>query len=192
MKVFAIALLTVLLTASCTQEKDPFLIQNGSVGLLTKDIRVSQLDSVFALDSVVRISSNNDSFIAGGDIEIYDKAGSLLLVLTPAVIGTDTSKIKTIQIKDARFTTAKGLAANSTFKQIKDNYTIGSIDATISSVLVSMNETDAYVIIDKKQLPESLRYTSDPIEVTQIPETATFKYMMIDWDHSVNNTLDNE
>ena len=183
MKLIVIALTAVLLTASCTQEKDPFLIENGSVGLLTKDTRVSQLDSIFALDSLVKNTPGQQQFI-GGDIEIYDKAGSLLMVLSPAVIGADSSKIKNIQIKDSRFTTAKGLNAASTFKQIKDNYTVNNILNSMSSVIVSITDSDAYVIIDKKQLPESLRYTTNAIEATQIPDAATFKFFMVEWDQS--------
>lgn len=192
MRLFALALTTLFLTASCTEEKDPFLIENGSIGMLTKDARVSQLDSVFAMDSIVRIKANEKSFISGGDIEVYDKAGKLLLVLTPARVGQDSSKIKTIQVVDSRFATAKGLNSKSTFKQIKDNYTIASINATMSSILVSLNETDAYVIIDKKELPESLRYTSNKIEATQIPESAKFKFMMIEWDQTNTKAPDNE
>ncbi len=55
----------------------------------------------------------------------------------------------------------------------------------MSSVIVSLNETKTYVIIDKKELPESLRYTSNNIEITQIPEEATFKFFMLEWDQTV-------
>lgn len=182
---FVVAITAMVLATSCEEAKDPFLIQDNSIGLLSKEIRVSQLDSVFALDSIVKTTPDGEVIVAGGDIEVYDKAGALLMVLTPAIKEADSSKIKTIQIVDSRFATAKGLNSKSTFKTIKDNYTVDQIFTTMSSVIVSLNETKAYVIIDKKELPESLRYTSNNIEVTQIPEEATFKFFMLEWDQTV-------
>ena len=182
---FVVAITAMVLTTSCEEAKDPFLIQDNSIGLLSKEIRVSQLDSVFALDSIVKTTPDGEVIVAGGDIEVYDKAGALLMVLTPAIKEADSSKIKTIQIVDSRFATDKGLNSKSTFKTIKDNYTVNQIFTTMSSVIVSLNETKTYVIIDKKELPESLRYTSNNIEITQIPEEATFKFFMLEWDQTV-------
>lgn len=175
----AAAALTVV---SCNNEKDPFLIEQGQVGNLSKTVQVKELDSVFALDSVVKIAVTEDQIVAGGDVEIYDKAGSLLLVLTPHAPKADTNTIQTIRIVDPRFKTEKGLTADGTYKTIKENYTVADIYSTLSSVVVNLNETDVYVVIDKDQLPESLRYTSNKIEATQIPETAKFKFMMVSWD----------
>ena len=188
MRNFWLAAAVVALTVvSCNTEKDPFLIDQGQIGNLSKTVQVKELDSVFALDSVVKIAITEDQFVAGGDVEIYDKAGSLLLVLTPHTPKADTNTIQTIRIVDPRYKTAKGLSADGTYKTIKDNYTISEIYSTLSSVVVNLNETDVYVVIDKDQLPESLRYTSNKIEATQIPETAKFKFMMMSWDKEDNS-----
>ena len=176
------AALAALTLVSCNQERDPFLISDGQIGNLTKDITVKQLDSVFALDSVVKTAVDDEQLVAGGDVEIFDKAGSLLMILTPHSPKADTNKIQTIRIVDPRYKTEKGLSADGTYKVIKDNYVINDIFTTLSSVVVNLQDTEVYVVIDKDQLPESLRYTSNKIESTQIPETATFKFMMMSWE----------
>lgn len=176
------ALIAALTLVSCKKEQDPFLISKGQIGNLTKDITVKQLDSVFAMDSIVKTANDEGQIVAGGDVEVYDKAGSLLMILTPESPKADTNKIQTIRIIDPRFKTEKGLSVDGTYKAIKDNYVINDIFSTMSSVVVNLQDSEVYVVIDKDQLPESLRYTSNKIEATQIPETATFKFMMMSWE----------
>jgi len=187
--IFMVLAATVLLT-SCETEKDPFLISNGAIGLLSSDSKVSQLDSIYALDSVVYNQPEASSFISSDDIEIYDKEGNLLLILAPEMVANQSSFVSNIQVIDSRFTTDKGLNVNSTYKVIKDNYTIESIESTLSSVVVFLKDSDIYVTIDKKELPENLRYTQNKIETTQIPDQATFKYFMIGWDAEIEEAAE--
>ena len=49
--------------------------------------------------------------------------------------------------------------------------------------MVFLKGTDLFLTIDKKELPEEVRYNfTQKIEATQIPDTAKFKYFMIGWD----------
>ena len=52
MKKIIFPLLAILLVA-CEIEDDPFLITQNSVGLLTKEEKVNELDSIYSNDSVV-------------------------------------------------------------------------------------------------------------------------------------------
>ena len=46
-----------------------------------------------------------------------------------------------------------------------------------------LKDSDVFITIDKKQLPENLRYNPNlTIEASQIPQGATFKYFMIAWE----------
>lgn len=181
-----ILLLAVIgfLFLQCSKEQDRFLITENQVGLLTKGAKVNQLDSIYQQDSLVTVQEGTDFMQDGGQVEVYEPGGKKLLLLSPADYNDPSSKISNIQVFDERYKTEKGLNLNSTFKEIKDNYTIQSIQNTLSSVVVSLKESNAYVVIDKGQLPESLRYDPDlKIEATQIPETATFKYFMVGWEY---------
>ena len=53
---FTLAL--VIISCNKEEKKDPFLISKNQVGLLTKDIQVRDLDSIYANDSVVTQGQN--------------------------------------------------------------------------------------------------------------------------------------
>jgi len=182
-KTLFIAALAGLLFVQCGKDKDPFAITNGAIGHLTKEIKMKQLDSIFAQDSIVKLNPIADAIGTQGEVEVYEKGGKKLLLISPDDERDPESPITYIQIFDERFTTEKGLNKNSTFKDIKANYEIAGIENAINSVVVFLKNSDVYITIDKKELPEDIRYNySAKVEATQIPETAKFKYFMVGWD----------
>ena len=88
----------------------------------------------------------NDSVIIGkptrfgkeNTIEILDKEGNQLLILTPEKAEDSSSTIGTVQIKDVRFKTEKGISTQSTFVDIYKNYKISHVDNLINSVVVTV------------------------------------------------------
>jgi hypothetical protein len=167
----------------CGKDSDPFLIQNGAIGNLTKEIKIKQVDSIFANDSIVKINSSPNALETQGEVEIFEKGGKKLLLLTPEEENNPNAKITNIQVLDSRYKTAKGLSLASTFKDVKANYTIDNLQTTINAVVVFLKDTDVYLTIDKKSLPEALRYNMNiEIEASQIPDDAPIKYFMIGWE----------
>lgn len=168
----------------CGKDSDPFLIKNGSVGNLNKEIKMKQIDSIFAEDSIVKINSSPNALETQGEVEIYEKGGKQLLLLSPNDENDPNSTITNIQVFDSRYKTEKGLTTASTFKDVKANYTIDNIETTINAVVVFLKDSDVYLTIDKKKsLPEELRYNMDiKVEASQIPDEAPIKYFMIGWD----------
>lgn len=181
------SLILTLITAgislvACDKEQDPFLISPTSVGLLTKEVKLNELDSVFAEDSIVRQMSEGE-FRKSNEIEIFDKSGKKMLLLEPVQAFDSTSTVGFIQVLDPRYKTAKGLGTESTFKDIVQNYKISRIENTLSAAVIFIDDLNIYVTIDKKQLPVELRYdTQSKIQASQIPDDAEIKYFMIDWD----------
>ena len=172
-----------ILFIQCGKSNDPFLIKTGAIGDLTKKTMMQQVDSIFSNDSIVKLSSVMDALGTQGEVEIYDKDGAKLMLLTPKNERDPKSFISNIHVFDSRFITEKGLSSKSTFKDLKDNYTIQNVETTITSVVVFLADSEIFVTIDKKELPEDLRY--DPslkIDASQIPDDATFKYFMLGWD----------
>ncbi len=188
-KTLFLSALAALLFVQCGKEKDPFLIKQGAIGNLTREIKMKQIDSIFAQDSIVKLNPVPDALGTQGEVEIYEKGGEKLLLLSPNSESDPESFITNIQIFDDRYKTEKGLTKASTFKFVKDNYTIANIETTINAVVVFLENSDIFLTIDKKQLPENLRYDpSVTIEASQIPDDATFKYFMVGWDIvEVNN-----
>ena len=90
--------------------------------------------------------------------------------------------ISNFQFFDPRYKTDKGLNLNSTFKDIKTNYKISNIETTISTVVLFLEDSDFFINIDKKELPENLRYNPNlEIDITNIPDEAKIKYFMLSW-----------
>ena len=176
-------LFTTSIFVSCDKEQDPFLISATSVGKLTKDVQIKELDSVFSQDSIVKQVTEGELYKSNNEIEVYDKTGKKMLLLEPVQAFDSTSTIGFIQVLDPRFKTAKGLSTKSTFKDIVKNYNISRIENTLSAAVIFIDDLNIYVTIDKKQLPAELRYdTQMRIQASQIPDDARIKYFMIDWD----------
>ena len=167
---------------ACKKEQDPFQISKQHIGLLTDSTQVGSLEVIYANDSIVK-HVGGDEFIGAIDaIEIYAKGGASLLSLTPSEALDSTATIKTIKVIDPRYKTDKGLTVNSTFINIEDNYTISSIQTTITNIVVFVDEINAFFTIDKNVLPGELRFdSSTKIEAVHIPDDAKIKYFMIGW-----------
>lgn len=182
MKSFLALVITASLFVSCKQAQNPFEISKQHIGLLTDSTQVKDLKMVFANDSIKSLNTSNSFTGNNSDIEIYDTTGKQLLVLTPRQISDSTSTIKSVKVVDSRFQTLKGLNTNSTFKDIKNNYKISSIQNTLRNVIVSVNEINAYFTIEKTELPAELRFdmTLD-IDALQIPEEAKIKNFFVQW-----------
>ncbi|WP_424495067.1 hypothetical protein [Salinimicrobium sp. GXAS 041] len=182
-KAFILLFFAILGFSSCEKEQDPFIIDQNRVGLLQKDTRVNQLDSIYANDSLVKQVSQGEFYRNSNEIKVYDQDGKQLLLLEPVQAFDSTSTIGYIQVMDPRFKTSKGLNSASTFKDIVENYTISRIENTLSSAVVFIDEINAYLTISKKELPSELRYdTQTRIQASQIPDDAKIKYFMIGWD----------
>ncbi len=182
MKKITLAIFTIL-TISCARE-NPFLITEHSIGKLDKLTQIRELKKVFAKDSIANEVSGDEFLDLGNDIKIYDKQGNPLLILEAEEEFDSTSVIKTVRVMDSRFKTEKGLNINSTFKEVKEHYTISKITNTLSVAIVNIEELNAYIAINKKELPADLLFdTKSKIELTDIPDNAKIKYFFIDWEN---------
>lgn len=166
----------------CKEEKNPFLISNDFVGLLTRGMTIKKIDSVFSRDSIVKLYTQNDELPTQGEVEIFEKNGTKLLSISPITNNDPDALISNFQFFDPRYKTDKGLNLNSTFKDIKTNYKISNIETTISTVVLFLEDSDFFINIDKKELPENLRYNPNlEIDITNIPDEAKIKYFMLSW-----------
>ena len=170
------------LLIQCEKEKDTkFLITNNSVGQLEKVSLIRDLEVIFYQDSIVKDTMKLTSGLGARSIKIYEKGGNHLLTLTPS--SDSIPKIQNVRINDPRFKTEKGIGLQSTFKDIKEKYTIQKIVTAINNIVIFVKDSDIYFTIDKSQLPESLRYVSSPnIDAVQVPDNAKIKYLMVGWE----------
>lgn len=182
-KTMFLALIAGILMTSCAKD-NTFTISDGMIGKLTKEIQMKQLDSIFEQDSLVKLNAIEDAIGTQGEVEIYDKEGNKLLLISPTNELDPNSLISYIQVFDPRYQTESGLNTASTFADVKANYEILNVENAINSVVIFLKDSDIYLTIDKKLLPETIRYDyTSKIEVSQIPNEATLKYFMIGWDN---------
>ena len=179
---FILILLVTAIITSCSTEKDPYLISKNSIGHLTDTTMIKDLIQIFKNDSI-RNDISGDSFTGKfNDITILDKKGNELLEITPKEDLDYTSTPKLIRIIDPRYKTDKGIGSNSTFKEVRDNYTISSIQNSLKNIIISINSANLYFTIDKKQLPSHLRFDSEiKIQEVQIPDNAKINDLYLEW-----------
>lgn len=182
MKKIILLLTLISFCSSCKKEINPFLISKQNIGHLTDSTQVKELESVFINDSLVKYVSGDEFTGNINDLDVFEKGGDLLLILSPTQSLDSTATIRTVKVVDPRFTTAKGLSPTSTFKDIDTNYKISNIQNTLRNIIVSVNEINAYFTIDKSELPANMRFDMDlKIEAIQIPAEAKIKDFYLYW-----------
>lgn len=168
--------LSLIIFASCDDSKATFEIQKNKVGPIEATTEINQLDAIFAEDSIVKPDLENRFRSSQKDIYIYHK-GELSLKIQPRKSKDSTSHISEIQILNPAYKTAEGLHADATFKDLAENFKIKNIQNSLKNIIVDIEDSGIYVVIDKKHLPSSLRHDSSAqISKTQIPDDAPFKY----------------
>lgn len=181
-KLLPLAFLALLLSTNCKKEKSaPFLVVNDSIGKLNRKSLVRDIEIIFDKDSVIKDNGALKFGMGSQKIRIFEKGGKHLLTLTPTQDSIPT--IENIRIEDERYKTEKGVGLLSTFKDIKENYTVKKVITSINNVVILVKESDVYFTIDKQELPSSLRYAASVnIEAVQIPDKAKIKYFMVGWN----------
>lgn len=181
-KVLFSALTLLFVLIGCKKEIDTtYLITKNNIGKLEKGSLERDLEVIYDQDSIVKDTVRLLQGFGATKIKVFEKGGNHLLTLTPSSDSIPT--IENIDIRDPRFKTENGIGIQSTFKEIKEKYTIKKIQTSINNVVVFVKNSDVYFTIDKKELPSSLRYASSVnIEAVQIPDAAKIKYMMIGWE----------
>jgi|TARA_B110000967_G_scaffold117177_1_gene119905 hypothetical protein len=171
------------LFVACDKTTDPFLITTNSAGLLTDSTMIRELKTVFINDSLSRFIGGDEFTGNTNTISVYEKeSGALLLELDPNTALDSLSTIRTVRIMDPRFKNQDGINTLSTFGDLNSNYSISSIQNTLRSLIISVDEINAYFTISKKELPEEMRYNMNKkIEAISIPESAKIKGFYLQW-----------
>ncbi len=168
---------------ACEKSTDPFMISTNSIGLLTDSTMIKELKTVFINDSLSKYISGDEFTGNTNTISVFEKtSGNLLLELDPNYSLDSLSTIRTVRIMDSRFENKDGLNTLSTFGDINSKYQISSIQNTLRSLIISVDEINAYFTLNKSELPEEIRYNvNSKIEAISIPENAKIKDFYITW-----------
>lgn len=103
--------------------------------------------------------------------------------ITPGLNNENIKVVENIKILDPRYATDEGISLHSTFKDIKNQYTINRIENSISSIVLFIDEAHLYIALDKSFLPEQYRWDlSRSIAIEDIPDQTVIKHFMIGWN----------
>jgi hypothetical protein len=180
---FLSLLVASILMTSCTN-KDQFKIEKGKVGLVTSATTITELNQIFEKDSIVQNLSEgalgNNYFQDDDKYLVYENGGKLLLTIVPKEQLDSTSRIKSVEVHDARFKTVAGTNLNSSFSEINANNGLRP-ESTLQSVILFLDEINATIAIDKEEL--GLRdFSTQKVSLEQIPDMAKMKSFVI-WFH---------
>ncbi len=174
MKKIITLFLISLIFIQCNSKKDSIIAKN-QLGKINLNTKISELDKLFKKDSIVKLPEESDVY---RKYEIYNKEGILLLIIKPKFRGDSLITIENIKIFSDKYNTEKGLSTASTYKDILDNYLISKIEPSFTSAIIFIDEINATVALDKKDL-KLAEFDMNKIREDQIPDMAKIKYITL-------------
>lgn len=183
-RLFFLLSLCLWFIVSCADPNSKTRIAKNQLGELTPETPLKDLSFILEQDSVAKFNAESN-FKGIEEIEVFNKDGGISLIIEPNFKNDSIITIDEIQILDPKYKTNKGLGIDSKFKAIYENYKLDNIQNSINSIILSINEIGAYIVIDKSHLPSELRFDSEAkIEANQIPDEAPIKYFWLRFESS--------
>lgn len=179
---YVLPVLTVAFLTSCSGIDKKFKIEEEQVGLLSKNMNMRELDSIYAKDSLVKTTLEGEFRYASDErFIVYEKGKKAkeLLELTPSAIKQGQDQyITSIEIKDERFKTKEGITKGSTFGEIKKVYKKFDIQESLYSVNVTPQGSNIYFVYKKSDLMAS---PTGILSEKDIPDGAKMDRMLVNW-----------
>ena len=175
-KVIAVIVLSLIFVQCSTQEED--LMAKNQVGKLNNKTQIEELETIFKKDSIVRLPEDSDVI---REYKIYEVGGKHILTIKPSFESDTTKTIESIQVFSDKYMTDKGITTASVFIDVLDNYSINKIEPTFSTAILFIDEINATIALDKKDLRID-EFDMRKISQDQIPDNAKIKYITIWFD----------
>ena len=174
MKKIITLFLISLIFIQCSNEKG-ILIAKNQLGKINLNTKILELDKLFKKDSIVKLPEEADVY---KKYEIYSKAGNHLLTITPKFSSDSLVTIDNIKIFSNEFKTERGISTISTYKDVLDSYSINKIEPSFASAIVFIDEINATIALDKKDLNLD-EFDMNKISKDQVPDMAKIKYITL-------------
>lgn len=177
MKRIITLIILALILIQCNKDK-ALIIAKNNLGSIHKNTTVAELEEIFKNDSIVKLPENAPIFYK---YKIFTKAGDPIVTFNMNYNRDSIKGIENIKIFDANYKTEMGLSTLSTFKDVVDNYSISKIEPSFSSAIVFIDELNATLALDKKDLKID-EFDMRKISKDQIPDMAKIKYITLWFD----------
>ncbi|MCK4561538.1 MAG: hypothetical protein KAT78_01400 [Flavobacteriaceae bacterium] len=177
MKKIITILVLSLIFIQCNSDKK-LLIAKNNLGDINKSTTIIELDKMFSGDSIVKLPEDATIF---NKYKIYNKEGKQIITVKFNIKNDSVKGIENIKIFDSTYKTDKELSTSSTYKDIMGNYSISKVEPSFNSAIVFVNEINATVAIDKKDLKID-EFDMRKISKDQIPDMAKIQYITLWFD----------
>lgn len=167
-------LFVILLFVQCAQEED-FVIRKKELGEIDNNTTVSDLDRIFATDSVEKYPDGEELI---REYRVFDEAGEPSLVFVPLIENDSMKSLELVKIYSSQYVTEKGISTASTFKEVSTQYSIDKIEPSFSSAILFIDELNATISLNKKDLKID-EFDMREIREDQIPDLARIKYITL-------------
>ncbi len=159
-------------------------IRANYVGIFDDTMRIKDILQLIPTNQIQKKEGKGefaeDSY---DDYEIYTENGQHLLTLTPKNIDNLEQKINRVLIKSPFFETEKGISAKSTYKAIKEAYTINKIEPTREHIVLIIDELNANFGIAKTKLQQGWwNNTTKTVNADKIPDDAQIDSFILWWN----------
>lgn len=171
-KVFWLLVLSIFFI-QCGHDSATLILKN-QLGDVKKSTSIDELDKIFANDSIEKYPED----AALREYRVFGINGKLDLVFVPLIENDSIKGLDLVKIYSTRYNTEKGISTASSFKDIADNYSINKIEPSFSAAILFIDELNATISINKKDLGLDEFDMSD-IQQGQIPDEASIKYITL-------------
>jgi hypothetical protein len=145
------------------------------LGEIDNNTTLEELDMIFARDSVVKLPEGEELV---REYKVLDEGGEPALIFMPKIENDSVKSLELVKIYSSEYMTEKGISTASTFKDVVGQYSIDKIEPTFSSAILFIDEINATISLDKKDLKID-EFDMRDIREDQIPDLARIMYITL-------------
>ncbi|MGA0384624.1 MAG: hypothetical protein ACO3L1_06560 [Flavobacteriaceae bacterium] len=149
-------------------------MSKDQLGSLQSTDSIGRVNSLFPEDSIAFEKLNTGKIVGLSVLKADQKKRFQLRANLDGAI-------EVVQVYDSLYKTKKGIGVGNTIGDLEKVYTIDKAVPAIKSVSVYVKESPLLFLFDRNELPESIKYSFDPIDPVQLPSEAVINQVIISW-----------
>jgi hypothetical protein len=168
-----LGLAVIFLLVQCAEEST--VIKKKQLGDISNITTIEELDKIFKNDSVQKLPEGEELV---REYKVFDAMGTPSLVFVTRVENDSLKALEHVKIYSPEYTTEKGISTASNFEEIRGQYSIDDIEPSFSSAILFINEINATISLDKKDLNID-EFDMRDISEDQIPDQSSILYITL-------------
>lgn len=172
-KLFGLLFLSLLMV-QCGQGDDT-VIRKNQLGKINKNTSIEELDKLFKNDSIQKNPQDSERI---REYKVFDANGKVDLIFNTRIQNDSIKGLDLVKIYGSSYSTEKGISTMSSFRDIADVYSIDKIEPSFSAAILFIDEINATISLDKKDLGLD-EFNMNDIRQDQIPDEASIRYITL-------------